>query len=120
MQVKPEKQQVELLLGEIDVDRGERNGVKRQIPSGKPRIFPFIRHRDDMAADHVEPLAVPDPEARPPRVDAVFLEPFVYIVKEILLAPQHSGQRLSHYTGCIVTATGRGDRPIKLVGLAPA
>ena len=43
MQVKPEKQQVELLLGKIDVDCGERNGVKGQIPSGKPGIFPFVR-----------------------------------------------------------------------------
>src|SRR5215472_9380584 len=120
MQVKPEKQQVELLLGKIDVDRGERNGVKRQIPSGEPRIFPFIRHRDDMAADHVEPLVVPDPAARPSHIDAVLLEPFVYIVKEILLAPQHAGQRLSHHIGCIVAGTGRGDRPIELVGLAPA
>ena len=73
MQVKPDKQQVELLLGEIDVDGGERNGVKGQIPSGKPRIFLFVRHRDDMAADHVAPLVIADPPARPSRIDAVLL-----------------------------------------------
>src|SRR5215831_19814750 len=94
--------------------------MKGQIPSGKPWIFPFVRHRDDMATDHVEPFVIADPAVRPSRIDAVLLEPFVYIVKEILLAPQHSGQRLSHHIGCIVAGTSRGDRLIELVGLAPA
>jgi hypothetical protein len=34
------EQQVELLLGEIDVDRGERESVKGEVPSGEPGIFP--------------------------------------------------------------------------------
>src|SRR4029077_14672900 len=32
MEEKPHQQQVELLLGEIDVDGGERNSVKGQVP----------------------------------------------------------------------------------------
>src|SRR5215472_15375494 len=83
VQVKPEKQQVELLLGEIDVNGGERNRMKGQIPRSEPGVFPFVRHRDDMVADHVEPLVIADPAARPSRIDLVLLEPFVYIVKEI-------------------------------------
>ena len=58
MQVKLLQQQIELLLGEIDVDRRQGDRVKGQIPGGEPRIFPLVRHRDDMVADHVEPLAV--------------------------------------------------------------
>jgi hypothetical protein len=73
-----------------------------------------------MAADHVEPLVIAHPTARPSRIDVVLLEPFVYIVKEILLAPQHSGQRLPHHIGGIVTGAGRGYRPVELVSLAPA
>src|SRR5262249_2918061 len=78
------------------------------------------RHRDDMAPDHVEPLVIADPAARPSRIDPVLLEPFVYIVKEILLAPQHSGQRLAHHIGCVFSRTGWRYRPIELVGLTPA
>jgi hypothetical protein len=53
------EQEVELLLGEIDVDGGERDRVEGKVPGGKPRVFPLVGHRDDMIADHVEPLAVP-------------------------------------------------------------
>src|SRR5262249_19330188 len=60
------------------------------------------------------------PAARPSRIDPVLLEPFVYIVKEILLAPQHSGQRLAHRIGCVFSNTGWRYRPIELVGLTPA
>ena len=57
--VSPSEQEVQLLLGKIDVDGGERDRVKGKVPSGKPWIFPLVRHRDHMLADHVEPLAVP-------------------------------------------------------------
>ena len=42
------------------------------------------------------------------------------IEEEVLLAPQHPGQRLPHDIGRIFADTGRRDRPIELVGLAPA
>jgi len=44
MQEMPDKQEVELLLGEIDIDRREGDRMKSQIPGGEPRIFPFVRH----------------------------------------------------------------------------
>src|SRR5262245_336823 len=73
-----------------------------------------------MVADHMEPLAVPYRAGfRQQRVSAMLLKPFVDIVEEILFAPQHPGQRLPHYIGCIFANTRRRDRPIELVGLAP-
>jgi hypothetical protein len=120
MQEKSHKQQVELLLGEIDVHGGERNGVKGQIPGGEPGIFPLVRHRYDMVADHVEPLAVPHLAGWLHRVDAMFLEPFVNIEEEILFAPQHPGQRLPHHIRRIFADTGRRYRAIERIRLAPA
>src|SRR3984893_19183097 len=74
-----------------------------------------------MLADHVEPLAVAHLMGRRPhRIVAVFLEPFVGVVKEVLLAPQHPGQCLPHHIGCILTDTGRGKRAIEFVGIAPS
>src|SRR5206468_6411554 len=77
MQVDLAEQQVELLFGEIYVDSRQGKRMKREVPGGEPRIFPLVRHRDDMIADHVEPLAVAHlPGRRPHRIVAVFLEPF--------------------------------------------
>ena len=50
----------------------------------------------------------------------MFLEPFVAVEKEVLLAPQHSGQCLAHHIGRIFADMGRGYRPIERVGLLPA
>ena len=121
MQVHLAKQQVELLLGEIDVDGRQGKRMESQVPSSKPGIFPLVRHRDDMVADHVEPLAVADlTRRRPHRIVAMFLEPYVGVVKEVLLAPQHPGQCLPHHAGRILADAGRRNRLIERVGLAPS
>src|SRR6516164_8582985 len=95
--------------------------MKREVPSGEPGILPLVGHRNHMIADHVEPLAVANLAGRGSHwVGIVFHEPFIGMVKEILLAPQHPGQRLPHDIGRILAYAGRRYRPIKLVGLAPA
>ena len=78
--------------------------MESQIPGSIPRIFPFVRHGDNVVIDHVKPFAVPDALAavRAHRVDAVFLEPFVGIEKEVLLAPEHPGQGLAHDIGRVI------------------
>ena len=73
-----------------------------------------------IAADHVKPLVIADPPARPQRIDAMLQQPFVHVVEEKLLTPQHAGQRLPHDIGRVFADTGGCDRPIKFVGLAPA
>ena len=106
MQEKLLQHQVELFFREIHIDGGERDSVEGQIPGGKPRIFPLVRHRDDVLIHHVEPFAVPHlPAVRPHRIDAMFLEPFVHVETEVLLAPQHPGQRLAHDEGLIFADT---------------
>ena len=78
-------------------------------------------NHDDVFADHVEPLAVPRTAGfRQQRIGPMFVEPFVEIVEEILLAPQHPGQSLPHHIGRIFAHPGRRYRPIELVGVAPA
>ena len=46
---------------------------------------------------------------RPHRIDAVFLEPFVHVETEVLLGPQHPGQRLPHDEGLIFADPVRRD-----------
>jgi hypothetical protein len=48
----------QLVLGEIEVDRGQDHAVKRQVPGGEPRIFPLVGHREDVGAVEVEPFPV--------------------------------------------------------------
>ena len=50
----------------------------------------------------------------------MFPEPLLDIKKEKLFAPQHPGQCLPHYIGRIFPDASRRDRPVELVGLAPA
>ena len=48
----------------------------------------------------------------------MFLEPLVHVEAEVLLGPEHSGQRLSHDPGLIFGSTFRGDGFVELVRLA--
>jgi len=50
----------------------------------------------------------------------MFCEPFVHVETEVLLAPQHPGQCLSHDAGCIFADTFRSNGAIELVRLALA
>ena len=50
----------------------------------------------------------------------MFREPFVHVEEEILLAPEHPGQRLAHDEGLIFADTVRGDGFVELIGLALA
>ena len=43
------QQKEQLLLGELRVDLGEGDHVKRQVPRREPRILPFVGHGDDVA-----------------------------------------------------------------------
>ena len=56
--------------------------------------------------------------ARLHRILTMFLEPYVHVEEEILLGPEHSGQRLAHDEGFIFADTGRGDGFVELVRLA--
>src|ERR1700761_192370 len=95
--------------------------MKGEVPSGEPGVFPFVRHRNHVIADHVEPLMVPNLLVWwTQRIRAVLPEPLLDIEKEALLGPQHPSECLAHHVGCIFAHTNRRYRPIELVGLTPS
>ena len=83
--------------------------MKREVPGREPRIFPLVRHRDDVVVDHVAPFAVRDLSAFRARLgsSAVLREPLVDIEEVVLLAPQHAGERLPHDVRGVVADGGR-------------
>ncbi len=60
VEVQLAQHQLELGLGEVDVDHRQRHGVEGEVPRRVPRVLPRVGHRDDVVVDHVEPAAVAD------------------------------------------------------------
>src|SRR4029077_13035886 len=58
MQVKASKHELQLRFSKITVYKGQRHGVKCQIPGGVPWILPFVWHGDDIVVEHMKPLLV--------------------------------------------------------------
>ena len=113
--------QLELLLGEVDIDRRQRDRVEGEVPGRVPRIFPLVRHRDHVAVDHVVPVAVPHgPRSPVGPAGAVLGQPAVGVELVVLLGPQHAGHRLAHDVGAVGVGAGRNARLVEGVGLALA
>src|SRR5260370_32450193 len=92
--------------------------MERKVPGRIPRILPLVWHRNDMLVHHVEPFAVPRGACgRLHRILAMFRKPFVQVEEEILLAPQHSGQRLPHDESFIIADAAWGYGFVKFIGL---
>src|SRR6516225_12496601 len=53
-----EQHQKQLFFCELRVDQCERYGVKRQVPCGKPRVFPFVWHGQHAHGIEVPPMPV--------------------------------------------------------------
>jgi hypothetical protein len=121
VEVQLVEHQLELVLGEVDVDHRQRDGVEGEVPRRVPGVLPLVRHRDDVVVDHVEPAAVADVAAfATQRMDVMLLQPLVEIEEVVLLAPQHRGQRLTHHRQFRRGGRRRRDRRIELVGLGNA
>ena len=99
----------------------KRNHVKRQIPRGEPRIFPFVRHRDDVAVEKVLPLAVAAVAAlrRRRRLRGIAIEPVVDHVMVKLLAPKQPRVSLTGDARASLLMPARKDGVVEFVGLAP-
>ena len=110
VEVQLVQHQLELVLGEVDVDHRQRHGVEGEVPRRVPRVLPRVGHRDDVVVDHVEPAAVAHVAALAvaQRVHVVLLEPAVEVEVVVLLAPQHPGQRLAHHAGLVRRASVAG------------
>ena len=119
MQVTLSQHEIELLLAEFRIDERQREYVKGEIPCRIPRVFPLVRHRDDVGIQHVAPARV----ARRPvpigceRIGAAFGQPHVDVVVVVLLRPHHARERLPHHPLVIVIERAGDDRRVELLGL---
>ena len=121
VQVARVQEQLDLLLGEVDVDQRQRRAVEGEVPGREPGVLPLVRHRDDVAGDHVEPADVADVRrVRVPRVDVVLAQPAVDVVLVVLLAPQQARERLAHHERAVGGERVGDDRGVERVGLLAA
>ena len=87
----------ELLLGEIGINAGKGDHVEREVPGGVPRVLPFVRHRDDIPVEQVQPIPIAAfPAAcRWRRVGRVALKPVFHDVVVELLRHHQPGVSLA-------------------------
>ena len=101
--------------------QGDR--VEGEVPGRVPGVLPLVRHRDDVAVDHVEPVAVAQPEVRCRRAAggaSCSLEPGVDVEEVVLLGPEHAGEGLAHHERGVGRERRRGERGVEGVGLGAA
>ena len=61
------RQQQQLVLGEARIDQRQGDGMKGEVPGGVPRVFPLVRHRDDVGIVQMQPVGI---ASVPPRCAA--------------------------------------------------
>ena len=120
MEVEAAQHQQQLVLREVEIDQGQRDGMEREIPRRVPRVLPLVRHRDDVGVEHVEPYGVPHagPHRSEQRVALVLGQPPLEVEVVELLAPQHAGQRLPVDAPLVFVQRRRRDPRVELVGVA--
>src|SRR5262249_56767703 len=87
----------QLLLGKPRIDYGQRDRMEGKIPGGVPWVLPFVGHRHDVGVFQMSPLVVAASFAlwRGWRLCGITFQPSRNFIMEILLAPNHAGERLS-------------------------
>ena len=90
-------QQQQLFLRECRIDQRERGRVKREIPRRVPRVFPLVRHRDNVRIAQMPPVGVAATLAagRRGRLQRIAVHPASDVEEVILFRPQHARQRLT-------------------------
>ena len=91
--------------------------MKRQIPGGEPGVLPLVGHRDDVGAEHVEPVLVAGAGARV-ALDAALFQPLLHVVDVGLLRPEQPAIPLADDVRGVFAQRRRGDRRVELVRLA--
>ena len=71
--------------------------MERQVPSRIPRVFPLVRHGDDVPVEHVEPVRVAHvmPGAFEQRMALVLAQPALQVEIVELLGPEDSRECLA-------------------------
>src|SRR5260370_9832717 len=109
----------ELLFGEIWIDERYRNAVKRQVPCGVPRIFPFVGNGDNVVVVKMCPIfvaAVPTP-VRDLGAGRIAFEPGAHVVVIKLFGPKHSGKGLAHERLRVVRELFRNAGSVEFFGI---
>ncbi len=88
----------ELMLRRGRVDMRQGDAVKREVPCGEPRVLPLVGHDEDVVTVQMPPILVASAQAvgRRRRLSRVAVEPPLEIKVIKLLAPNQSGERLTH------------------------
>src|SRR5688572_30156468 len=122
MHVPLPRHQQQLFLGEIRIDQGKCNAMKGEIPGGIPRVFPLVRHRDHVGIVKMPPVRIPALETFARRLGPgwVAFEPAVDVVMIKLLAPEQTGQRLTHNIAAVPAGILWNDRSIELLRFVAA
>ena len=122
VEVEAAQHQQQLLFGKIKIYQRQRNRMKSQIPGRVPRILPFVRHRDHIGIEHVEPLGIAHVMAGrlEQRMALVLSQPLLQVEIVELLAPEQSSQRLPvHPAFVFVQRVGRNP-VVEFVGVGDA
>ena len=92
--------------------------MKRQVPRGVPRVFPFVGHREDVTIEHVGPIRVAARLARLRRRRNVGIarEPVLHDIMVKLFVPEQAGVGSSRDKTLLRTGVGRDDFAVVLVG----
>ncbi len=114
--------ELEVLLGEVGIDQGQRQAVERQVPGGVPRILPLVGHGEDVEVVEVQPVVVASPAPGPGRRGAgrIARQPLLDVVVVELLGPHHSRQRLTVHRSFLRGELRRLDGQVVVVGLGVA
>src|SRR5262245_40930320 len=101
--VPPAGKKQKLALCEFSSHQGERNAMESQVPSGKPRVFPVVRHGKNVRIIEMGPFSVPTPFTLRGRrkLTRVSVEPLRNVVVEELFAPDHARERLALHVASI-------------------
>ena len=89
------EQQLDLILGEVDVHQRQCAAVEREVPLREPRVLPGVGHGNHVGRLHVAPAAIAALLAAVRRRKLVAILPARDVEVEVLLAPDHAGQRLA-------------------------
>src|SRR3989344_1199847 len=91
-----EEQKPKLIFCKLDIEQRIGECMKSQIPSGKPRVFPFVGHSKNAHGNNMAPVCVSDRLVRRRRrIARISLQPASHIEKIGLFAPDQARNRLS-------------------------
>ena len=107
----------ELVLGIFGVNVCEDDRVERQIPGGEPWVLPRVGHGKHIIGEQVLPVGVSNLEMARWGwwFTGIPLKPPLNVVPVELLAPDHSGEGLTHHLHCIGRDPFRSHFDIELI-----